>query len=341
MHDPKNPQHDFGLVKVGLTRSDVYKRIDQLQTGNPFRIRRADHFWSPFARLVENQVHRAHASKGKQLEWLLFESSAIPDLVQMAKEQSERLAAIAKAVANWSSLESDGKSPRLATAEELKLRQEVRPVRDKLKLAQLRLINTSMSIKIEAGKVRRIPGMVETSRVAASPEFNAKKAFAAFRTLALQHQVSTVVGRFIWSGVRTNDSLHKTTLRTENGRQKILADALRELNVAMLQEWDGIQEEGKLTESLVRLHDSYLTLTEEVARLELDEYEIKARVIQMAERSDGIQGVCSYKRSSKLIFNRETFCEVFLKANDETELQKCYIESPPCINRRIFRSRSY
>jgi hypothetical protein len=165
--------------------------------------------------------------------------------------------------------------------------------------------------------------------------------FSLSRTLALQHRVPTVVGRFNWSGVRTNDSLHKNTLRTENGRREILARALHELDLAMLQEWDGIPDEGKLTESLAQLHDSYLTLTEEVARLELDEYEIKARAIQMAERADGIQDVCSYKRSSKLVFNREMFCEALLKANDETELQKCYLESSPCINRRILRSRSY
>ena len=36
--DPINPGHDFGLVKVGITKGTVETRIGNLQTGNPYQI---------------------------------------------------------------------------------------------------------------------------------------------------------------------------------------------------------------------------------------------------------------------------------------------------------------
>ena len=56
--DPGDPQRDFGLVKVGITRGAVERRIEHLQTGNPYRIRCEASFQSPVARAVESWVHR-------------------------------------------------------------------------------------------------------------------------------------------------------------------------------------------------------------------------------------------------------------------------------------------
>jgi hypothetical protein len=51
--DSAEPNRDFGLVKVGVTKGAVERRIEHLQTGNPYRIRCEASFQSPVARAVE------------------------------------------------------------------------------------------------------------------------------------------------------------------------------------------------------------------------------------------------------------------------------------------------
>ncbi len=70
MHNPADPMHDFGLVKVGVTDSDVAARIAQLQTGNPYELRCLGIFETSCALEVEHFVHRTHAAEMHNLEWL-------------------------------------------------------------------------------------------------------------------------------------------------------------------------------------------------------------------------------------------------------------------------------
>ena len=125
--DPTTPSRDFALVKVGITKNDVERRIEQLQTGNPYQIRCESSFRSPAARQVERWVHRTNASRIAQLEWLRLKRSEIPHLVETAKRESERLALIARSIAQWSHLESRG-IERQASRDEERLHEAMTDV---------------------------------------------------------------------------------------------------------------------------------------------------------------------------------------------------------------------
>src|SRR5438445_12542986 len=123
--DPANPDHDFGLVKVGITEKDVEERIEQLQTGNPYHLCCERSFRSQVARQIEHFVHRT--SQVAQLEWVRLARSEIPDLVKRAQQEGERLARIEEARVRWSHMESN-EIERQPGAEERHLHEEVRGI---------------------------------------------------------------------------------------------------------------------------------------------------------------------------------------------------------------------
>src|SRR5437773_2079627 len=136
--DLASPTQDLELVKVGITRNDVERRIEQLQTGNPYQIRCEASFLTPVARQVEHWVHRTNASRVAQLEWLRVPRQRVPDLVAAAQCEAERLAHIAEARARWSQHASNGQA-RPASDEEAKLHAGMQDVLSRLCPVKLRL----------------------------------------------------------------------------------------------------------------------------------------------------------------------------------------------------------
>src|SRR3989442_7368675 len=153
--DPANQDHDFGLVKVGITEKDIEERIEQLQTGNPYQLRCERSFRSQVARQIEHFVHRT--SQVAQLEWLRLARSEIPDLVKRAQLEGVRLARIEEARARWSHSESNDME-RQPGAEERRLHEEVRGILAELWPVQLRLELTRSTNALQTGYGARSSG---------------------------------------------------------------------------------------------------------------------------------------------------------------------------------------
>src|SRR2546426_11225443 len=328
--DPANPDHDFGLVKVGNTEKDIEERIEQLQTGNPYQLRCERSFRSPVARQIEHFVHRT--SQVVQLEWLRLARSEIPDLVKKAQQEGERLARIEEARARWSHSESNDME-RQPGAEEGRLHEEVRGILAELWPVKLRLELTRTRIALQAGKVLRIPGIVTIWHLPSSGPFNSKTACEKFPDLAAAHTIEEVDGTFQWLETPTRGSPECARLREE---VKHLRKQQRELDAAMLNNDDWLRKEGERTDDLAHLHDEYLGLIRQNARLELDEEYIQAQAIQAIEDFDRIAGVCSFRRSKCLVLNNKSFCQAH-----SNEAAQCTLEREAHIRRRIYTSRSY
>src|SRR5207247_10988734 len=115
------------------------------------------------------------------------------------------------------------------------------------------------------------------------------------------------------------------------GKQRV------ELDDAMLSDDDWLWKEGERTDDLAHLHDEYLDLVRQNARLELDEEYIQAQAIQAIEDFARIAGVCSFRRSAGQVLNdHKSFCEAH-----RNEAAQCFSESKAHIRRRIYASRSY
>jgi len=59
------------LYKIGFTknRNTLKKRVKQLQTGNPNKIKMVDFFESNHGRKVETTLHQIHSTKRLEGEW--------------------------------------------------------------------------------------------------------------------------------------------------------------------------------------------------------------------------------------------------------------------------------
>ena len=330
--DPANPTRDFELVKVGVTKNDVERRIEQLQTGNPYQIRCEASFLTPVARQVEHWVHRTNASRVAQLEWLRVPRQEIQDLVAAARREAERLARIAEAMARWSQCTSNGKS-RPASAEENQLHEGIRDVLSRLCPVKLRLRSTTASIALNAGKVLRVPGVLGMRVLSPSGRFSSQVALAKFPDLAAGHTVEAVGGRFRWRQVPTLGALEWSQLRVD---VEHLEKQQRDFDDAILGNPSDLREEGNRTDDLANLHHAYLLLKQQEARLEVDKEDLQAQMIQRMEDFEVIADVCSFPRSARSTLNRRCFCEAHpLEAAD------CSSERVAYVRRKIYASRSY
>ena len=69
--DPSNA-FDIPFYKIGITKKEVPERINQLQTGNPFKI--LSHNWleSRAMEMVEKYLHNLYSSNRIRREWFRF-----------------------------------------------------------------------------------------------------------------------------------------------------------------------------------------------------------------------------------------------------------------------------
>jgi hypothetical protein len=330
--DPANPDRDFELVKVGITKNDVERRIEQLQTGNPYQIRCEASFLTPVARQVEHWVHRTNASRVAQLEWLRVPRQEIQNLVTITRCEAERLAHIAEARARWSQQTSNGQS-RSASVKESQLHEGIRDVLGLLWPVKLRLRSTMASIALNAGRALRVPGVLRLRVLPSSRRFSSQVALVKFPDLAAGDTVETVGGRFRWRQVPNVGSREWGELRIDVER---LEEQQRELDTAILHNPTELRQEGKRTHDLANLHDAYLALKQQEARLEVDKEDLQAQIIQLMEDVEAITDVCSFPRSARLLLNRSSFCEAHPR-----EAAQCSSERVAYIRRRIYASRSY
>lgn len=333
LKDPRNPSHDFDLVKVGFTKGDPEKRIEQLQTGNPFEICCEGHFRSPAARYVEHFVHRTNATRGYQLEWLNVRRSEIQELINAAQRESDVFADVVRAIAQCRRVESK-KPSRLASARENKLHQEALLIVPQCRLAKLRLDHLRLRIAIAAGRVKHVAGLVRIDRQDATGRFTKQKAFQLFRELANAHTTLRVGGSFRWHGVPRERSEQRAHL---NAECVTLTEQRDELNREMLGSWTSVRDEGERTPELLALHDQYLRQLEQQARLLREALYLRAQVIQGLEDYEGISGVCKYVRKPRPDFDSQSFRQ---QLNTDQATQ-CRSEIKERIRRRVYRCRAY
>ena len=74
------------LYKIGYTRRDITKRINEIKTGNPQKIEVIHLFESKYHAKIETWMHNLHASKRMEGEW--FELSY--DDVMSFKENCQK-----------------------------------------------------------------------------------------------------------------------------------------------------------------------------------------------------------------------------------------------------------
>ena len=60
---------DKSLYKIGFTKGSVYKRINELQTGCPYKINVVDTYTSEYGMIIEQTLHNVFSYKKTHGEW--------------------------------------------------------------------------------------------------------------------------------------------------------------------------------------------------------------------------------------------------------------------------------
>jgi len=330
LYDPADPPRDFGLVKVGITDGDVADRIGQLQTGNPWELRCVDAFETSCARQVEHFVHRTHAAKMQQLEWLRWPRDTLRALIDEAREAARRIEERKAKESRIVALETNGQERR-PDSQDITLHREARALKKTLVPARLRLRTAEARLKAATGATHGIPGVVRVTRVPATTFFNPELAEQAFPELAEKCRVEEISGAFHWRNVpRPSDFLNEkhaaedAIAAAEASARDILAG-----NIA-LESWT------PRTAEVERYHDEFLRMTQDVSRLEGDLADLESQLTVRLGEHDALVNVCSYKRRLRFKVDAAVFCKTY-----PDEAARCVEPFPEQLRKYVYPTRSY
>jgi hypothetical protein len=339
MNDPSDSRHDFVLVKIGITKDDISRRIATLQTGNPFDLICFGCLKTPWPSDVEHFMHRSHAPDMQKNEWLRWRRDSLQRLVEEAKDEARRIEERKGRVRACIALISNGYE-HPATPEVVHLHREAQELKKKLTPEQLRLDIAANCLRAATGATLGIRGIVQVRDVAATIRFSAKRAelqlprlASQFPDLAAQCRVETIGGnRFRWRGVKREPDFpdeYQAKLSAEEAATASREEVLTS-NVRLQGRWTN------RTPDLERWHDDFLRATQTVHQLGAKLADLQTELTVLLADYDAFIGVCSFKRRSVPKFQRSVFCRNFPE-----ESTRCAEPVPRQIRKYVYPSRSY
>jgi hypothetical protein len=331
MNDPRDVGSDFGLVKVGITWGDVAQRISTLQTGNPFDLRCSGCVETRWPHEVEHFMHRAHASDRHRGEWLKCTRQELRALVDEARDAARQVADRKTREEGVLSQVSNGQT-RQATIDEVRLHIDVRKLMKEFIPAVLRMSTAKNRLKAATGTTLGVPGIVESKYLKATIRFSPALAQSKFAPLASECFFESMTSSFHWRSLL----LPKSKFIEEN--RAALAAQLEAKQSADEALRLGTEPTGwtDRTPEVERWHDDYLKVTALVQRRKADIADIKSELKVSIGEFEAIDGICSFKRTAKPVFDSAAFYRRF-----PNEAEQCAVLIRPRLRKRVYSSRSY
>ena len=291
-------RYEFPYVKVGITEGAVPRRIDQLQTGNPFEIVAWDSFASEAAQLVERHIHHTYAQRRVRLEWLHFEESELAALVLAARSYSDEVSQKAEAVRNFDLRASNGAIIE-STVETRALHSEIVDLLGAQVRTKARFDTVEVTLKHLTGVSGGIDGVTEVSVTNGGRSFSARDFAKAHPAIHQSFCTKEELGcSFGFVG-----KPRITVYPEENEALKAAKDALVNVDV------DAVERARKETRSknVENMHLEYLQLKAALAEIrgDLVRYELELR--HTCGENAGIADICKYVRETKSKFDEEAF----------------------------------
>lgn len=151
--EPIDNYGPFPFYKLGFTKDSVPRRINELKTGNPFKIDPKDFFYSEAGGHIELKLHRKYQkNRIRNLEWFRFDSEAeINEVIQQARMWDAELKDIVTAVRDLDTVVSNGQTIE-ATDEVKELAEEYKAKEKQKVVAKREQTEHEEIIKAEALK---------------------------------------------------------------------------------------------------------------------------------------------------------------------------------------------
>ena len=125
LQDPSK-NFDFPFYKIGITKNAVSNRIDELQTGNPFKILRHNSLDSQAMEMVEKYLHNLYSSNRIRREWFRFNPDELSSVLNEAERYNSVINNLIESVRKFDTEESNGK--------EIEPNSETTAIHDSLKV---------------------------------------------------------------------------------------------------------------------------------------------------------------------------------------------------------------
>jgi len=77
---------DNTIYKIGFTRGTIQKRIDKLQTGNPYQIKELCSYQTKYNQKLERTVHRFYDHCRIKGEWFLLDISDVANFLNTCEK---------------------------------------------------------------------------------------------------------------------------------------------------------------------------------------------------------------------------------------------------------------
>ncbi|HXT70952.1 MAG TPA: GIY-YIG nuclease family protein [Vicinamibacterales bacterium] len=323
------PDHDFGLVKVGITAGDPLRRVAKLQTGNPYGLACFDSFSTPWPRQVEHFLHRSHAEEMQQGEWLKCGRDQLPALVLRAKAIARQIDERKSKEQPYLSQESNGQTRR-ATSDEFDIHVQSRRVLKELLPAKLRLKAADYRLKAATGATFGIRGIVTVKYLPAGIRFSARLAGERFPNLVADCTVSETTGVFRWRNVPLLRQFPEC--QVAQAEERAAALAVERVLQANSQPSGWTERTTEFEES----HDLYLRMVRTVHRLTADLEDLRTELILRLGEYEALDPICSFKRVRVPRIDRPRFIK-----EHPAEAEQCATYVPPRLRKNIYPSRSY
>ena len=84
------------LYKIGITKRNINKRLNELKTGNPATLTVIHTFNSKYAPKIENHFHITKASSNVGGEWFILSQQEINDFIPQCKQIHDNLDFLSK-----------------------------------------------------------------------------------------------------------------------------------------------------------------------------------------------------------------------------------------------------
>lgn len=294
---------DFPFYKIGITENEVSSRIDQLQTGNPFKILRHNSLNSQAMEMVEKYLHNLYSSNRIRREWFRFNPKELSSVLKEAKRYNSEINTLIESVSEFDTEPSNGKQIEPST-ETTEIHNSLKDLFGEKRQLEAKEEIAEINLRLLTSNTQGIEGITERYLRSSRPRFNEREVkknhlevyqkYVEIQTQTFEPETEIIENfssRFnVLKKPRITDF---PELRQELNENKEKLDGLKkgELEEKILEQ----------TEQSRNFHNNFLDTRQEIGILDgqIDALGLKLR--HHCRDNDGIEGICSYIRKLDII----------------------------------------
>lgn len=282
------------FIKIGLVREKEGRgsqdRLSEHQTGNPRELFLIDVVATPFVDAAESMLHSFFATKRVRGEWFSLPGDEVHEAIDRARELAETLTPYGEVlrVAKELSKQVSTEAVIEPSAEVLEWHRSLLEAKARNKFVESFADLVVEEVVKAAERGEDVSSVIEVHEKKGAEKFNTEAFAVKYPDLYSQFTVTEIrfKGPFTVTGIRKLPSV--------SDFDPELAGLGDEITALALEVRQGLATVGTLT-------DKKLQLDKKAAMYDLEEEVLASRIKIACGLSEGIKGVCSWKRTSEEI----------------------------------------